>query len=72
MIAEFFRLDRGWTNSCCYIAPHAILWWFFRPRPWLTVPVLLPEQMPVSTLREAAEEFDDDGGVFIHYLVETH
>jgi hypothetical protein len=32
-------------------------------------PGFLPEQAPLLRL-ETADEFDDDGGVFIHYLIE--
>jgi 2,5-diamino-6-(ribosylamino)-4(3H)-pyrimidinone 5'-phosphate reductase len=66
MIAEFFRLDLV-DELMLYIAPRIF--------GGSSAPTLAdgsgfpPEQMPVLRL-ETAEEFDDDGGVFIHYLVE--
>jgi riboflavin biosynthesis pyrimidine reductase len=66
MIAEFFRLDLV-DELMLYIAPRIF---GGSSAPTLADgPGFLPEQMPVLHL-EAAEEFDDDGGVFIHYLVE--
>jgi len=66
MIAEFFRLDLV-DELMLYIAPR-IFGGFSAPT-LADGPGFLPEQMPVLHL-EAADEFDDDGGVFIHYLVE--
>jgi 2,5-diamino-6-(ribosylamino)-4(3H)-pyrimidinone 5'-phosphate reductase len=66
MIAEFFRLDMV-DELMLYIAPRIF--------GGSSAPTLadgsgfLPEQAPFLHL-ETAEEFDDDGGVFIHYLVE--
>ena len=66
MIAEFFRLDLV-DELMLYMAPRII---GGSSAPTLADgPGFLPEQMPLLRL-EAAEEFDDDGGVFIHYLVE--
>jgi 2,5-diamino-6-(ribosylamino)-4(3H)-pyrimidinone 5'-phosphate reductase len=66
LIAEFFRLGLV-DELMLYIAPRIF--------GGVTAPTLadgpgfLPEQMPLLKL-EAADEFDDEGGVFIHYLVE--
>ena len=66
IIAEFFRLDLV-DELMVYIAPRIF--------GGASAPTLadglgfLPEQVPLLRL-EAAEEFDDDGGVFLHYLVE--
>jgi 2,5-diamino-6-(ribosylamino)-4(3H)-pyrimidinone 5'-phosphate reductase len=66
LIAEFFRLDLV-DELMLYIAPRIF---GGSSAPTLADgPGFLPEQMPLLHL-EAAEEFDDDGGVFIHYLVE--
>ena len=66
MIAEFFQLDLV-DELMLYIAPRIF---GGSSAPTLADgPGFLPEQMPVLHL-EAAEEFDDDGGAFIHYLVE--
>jgi 2,5-diamino-6-(ribosylamino)-4(3H)-pyrimidinone 5'-phosphate reductase len=66
MIAEFFRLALV-DELMLYIAPRIF--------GGSSAPTLadglgfLPEQMPLLHL-EGADEFDDDGGVLIHYLVE--
>jgi 2,5-diamino-6-(ribosylamino)-4(3H)-pyrimidinone 5'-phosphate reductase len=66
MIAEFFRLDLV-DELMLYIAPRIF---GGSSAPTLADgPGFLLEQMPVLHL-EAAEEFDGDGGVFVHYLVE--
>jgi 2,5-diamino-6-(ribosylamino)-4(3H)-pyrimidinone 5'-phosphate reductase len=66
MIAEFFRLDLV-DEVMLYIAP---LIFGGSSAPTLADgPGFLPEQVHLLRL-ETAEEFDDDGGVFIHYLVE--
>ncbi len=66
LIAEFFRLDLV-DELKLYIAPR-IFGGSSAPT-LVDGPGFLPEQMPVLRL-EAAEEFDDDGGVFLHYLVD--
>ena len=66
MIAEFFRLDLV-DDLMLYLAPRIF---GGSSAPTLADgPGFLPEHMPLLRL-ETAEEFDDDGGVFIHYLVE--
>jgi 2,5-diamino-6-(ribosylamino)-4(3H)-pyrimidinone 5'-phosphate reductase len=66
LIAEFFRLGLV-DELMLYMAPRII---GGSTAPTLADgPGFLPDDMPVLHL-EAAEEFDDDGGVFIHYLVE--
>lgn len=65
LIAEFFRLNLV-DELTIYIAP-----FIFGGDSAPTLadgPGFLPEQAPPLRL-ETAEEFDDDGGVFIHYLV---
>jgi 2,5-diamino-6-(ribosylamino)-4(3H)-pyrimidinone 5'-phosphate reductase len=66
MIAEFFRLGLV-DELMLYIAP---LLFGGATAPTLSDgPGFLPEGIPLLHL-ETADEFDDDGGVFIHYLVE--
>jgi len=66
MIAEFFRLDLV-DELMLYMAPRIF---GGSSAPTLADgPGFLPEQMPLLRL-ETAEEFDNDGGLFIHYLVE--
>jgi 2,5-diamino-6-(ribosylamino)-4(3H)-pyrimidinone 5'-phosphate reductase len=66
MIAEFFRLDLV-DELMLYIAPRII---GGSSAPTLADgPGFLPGQAPVLRL-ETVDEFDDDGGVFIHYLIE--
>jgi 2,5-diamino-6-(ribosylamino)-4(3H)-pyrimidinone 5'-phosphate reductase len=66
LIAEFFRLDLV-DELMLYIAPRIF---GGSTAPTLADgPGFLPEQMPLLRL-EAADEFDDEGGVFIHYLIE--
>jgi riboflavin biosynthesis pyrimidine reductase len=65
LIAEYFRLNLV-DELSIYIAP-----FIFGGDSAPTLadgPGFLPEQAPLLRL-EAAEEFDDDGGVFIHYMV---
>jgi 2,5-diamino-6-(ribosylamino)-4(3H)-pyrimidinone 5'-phosphate reductase len=65
LIAEFFRLDLV-DELMLYIAPRIF---GGSTAPTLADgPGFLPEHMPLLRL-EAADEFDDEGGVFIHYLV---
>jgi 2,5-diamino-6-(ribosylamino)-4(3H)-pyrimidinone 5'-phosphate reductase len=65
LIAEFFRLDLV-DELMLYIAPRIF---GGSTAPTLADgPGFLPEQMPLLRL-EAADEFDDEGGVSIHYLV---
>jgi len=66
MIAEFFRLDLV-DELMLYIAP-LLLGGSSAPT-LADGPGFLPEQAPLLRL-ETADEFDDDGGVFIHYLIE--
>jgi len=66
MIAEFFRLDLV-DELMLYIAP--LLFGGSSAPTLADGPGFLPEQVPLLRL-ETADEFDDDGGVFIHYLVE--
>ena len=66
MIAEFFRLELV-DELMLYLAPRIF---GGSSAPTLADgPGFLPEQMPLLRL-ETVDEFDDDGGVFIHYLVE--
>ena len=66
MIAEFFRLDLV-DELMLYIAPRIF---GGSSAPTLADgPGVLPGQAPVLRL-ETVDEFDDDGGVFIHYLIE--
>ena len=65
LIAEFFRLDLV-DELMLYIAPR-IFGGSTAPT-LVDGPGFLPEQMPILRL-EAADEFDDEGGVSIHYLV---
>ena len=66
IIAEFFRLDLV-DELTLYIAPHIF---GGASAPTLADgPGFLAGQISLLRL-EAAEEFDDEGGVFIHYLVE--
>jgi 2,5-diamino-6-(ribosylamino)-4(3H)-pyrimidinone 5'-phosphate reductase len=65
LIAEFFRLNLV-DELTIYIAP-----FIFGGDSAPTVadgPGFLPEQAPLLRL-EAVDEFDDAGGVFIHYMV---
>ncbi len=66
IIAEFFRLGLV-DELMLYIAPK-IFGGVSAPT-LADGPGFLPGQAPLLHL-EAAEEFDDEGGVFIHYLVE--
>ena len=66
LIAEFFRLDLV-DELMLYMTPRIF---GGSSAPTLADgPGFLPEQMPLLRL-EAVDEFDDEGGVFIHYLVE--
>jgi 2,5-diamino-6-(ribosylamino)-4(3H)-pyrimidinone 5'-phosphate reductase len=66
LIAEFFRLDLV-DELMLYIAP---LLFGGSSAPTLSDgPGFLPGQVPLLRL-ETADEYDDAGGVFIHYLVE--
>jgi 2,5-diamino-6-(ribosylamino)-4(3H)-pyrimidinone 5'-phosphate reductase len=65
LIAEFFRLGLV-DELSLYLAP-----FIFGGASAPTLadgPGFLPDQAPILRL-EAADEFDDDGGVFIHYTV---
>ena len=65
-IAEFFRLELV-DELMLYMAPRIF---GGSSAPTLADgPGFLPEQMPLLRL-ETVDEFDEDGGVFIHYLVE--
>jgi len=66
IIAEFFRLNLV-DELMVYIAPN-ILGGATAPT-LADGPGFLPEQMAMLHL-ETADEFDDEGGVFIHYRVE--
>jgi 2,5-diamino-6-(ribosylamino)-4(3H)-pyrimidinone 5'-phosphate reductase len=66
MIAEFFRLELV-DELMLYMAPRIF---GGSSAPTLADgPGFLPEQMPLLRL-ETVDEFDEDGGVFIHYMVE--
>jgi 2,5-diamino-6-(ribosylamino)-4(3H)-pyrimidinone 5'-phosphate reductase len=66
MIAEFFRLDLV-DEVMLYMAP--VIFGGSSAPTLADGPGFLPGQVHLLRL-ETAEEFDDDGGVFIHYLVE--
>ena len=66
MIAEFFRLDLV-DEVMLYIAP--LLFGGASAPTLADGPGFIPEQVPLLHL-ETADEFDAEGGVFIHYLVE--
>ena len=66
MIAEFFRLGLV-DELMLYIAP--LLFGGSSSPTLADGPGFLSEQVPLLRL-ETVDEFDEDGGVFIHYLVE--
>ena len=66
LISEFFRLGLV-DELTLYIAPHIF---GGASAPTLADGPGFPPGQAVRLRLEAAEEFDDDGGVFLHYLVE--